>query len=203
MTSIKSQKGLTLIEVAVAIAIMAIIFVLSQQAISVASASFEISEKHNKRLEQIDRAWFYIRQDLQYILAHPMRQKYGDQIPPFRVEFGQESWMTLLRSNNPNPLSLLRTEKLRVAYKYEDEVISRHTWPDPADVDWDEATEQKILSGVERLEVRVLPPTAKSLKDRWPDKWIEPEGVPLAVEITLELKDRGEMKRVFTLNAGT
>ena len=196
------QQGLTLIEVSVAIAIMAIVYVLSQQAISIASASYEVSEKHSERIESIDQAWFLIKQDLRNILSYKMSRQYQDTIPPLVFEFGQETWLSLLRGSNPNPLSLLRTELQRVAYKLDEDVIVRYTWNDPAETDFEEAYEQKILSGVEKIEVRGLPPKAQSLKDRWVSEWKEPESLPLALEVTITLEDRGEMKRLFMLSDG-
>ena len=64
MNSYRSQQGLTLIEVAVAVAIMAVIFVLSQQTVSVSTDSFDTSERNAKRIEQIDRVWYFLKQDL-------------------------------------------------------------------------------------------------------------------------------------------
>ncbi len=199
MNSQKRQKGLTLVEVAVAVAIMAVIYVLSNQAISVATGAFEVSERAGKRIEKIDRAWFFIKQDLRNFLAHSVRQPFGGDVPPLVIEFGQPVWLALLRSGNPNPLSLPRTEMQRVAYKFEDEIITRYTWQDPSQVDFELAREQRILDGVENIEIKVLPPTAKSIDGPWVDKWTDLVSVPLAVEVVMTLQDRGEMRRVFTL----
>ena len=199
-----NQKGLTLVEVAVAVAIMAVIYTLSNQAISVATSAFEVSERAGKRIEKIDRAWFFIKQDLRHYLAYSVSPPFGQNISSFVIEFGQPIWLSLLRSDNPNPLLLPRTELQRVAYKFEEGLITRYTWNDPTQIDFDLANEQRLLDGVENVEIRVLPPTAKSTNDRWADKWVQQDDapVPFAAEVVLTLTDRGEMRRVFTLTDG-
>ena len=197
--SSKYQSGMTLLEVAVAVAIMAIIYVLSNQAISVASDAYQTSEKHGQRLESIDRAWFLIKEDLKYVLNEQVVKPQQEPLPPLSLEFQRDQLINVLRANNPNPTGLMRTDIMRIAYRLDEDVLVRMSWNDPAETDEEYMREQKILDGIEELRFEVLPPTARSI-DNWTDRWKELEQLPLAVRVTMNLKDRGEMIRIFALN---
>ena len=199
---LRAQRGLTLLEVLVATAILAMVFVLSQQTFDAASKAFERTSDQTQRLEQIDKAWFLLKQDLTHLLGHSVKRSFDSDIPPLVIEFGQEVWLALLRGNYENVLGLQRSELQRVAYKLEDNEIVRYSWYDPAGTDFDLAKKQKLLGGVERVEIAVLSAQARNLDGPWEDTWLQLSSLPLAVEITLETQDRGEMKRRFVLENG-
>ena len=211
-TNKKAQTGLTLLEVIVAVSIMAVIAVVSFQALSVVSDSSEISQEKLKRLKRIDRMWIILENDVRNILAVSKQSSAGvvaEAIPPLQVGgTNQDYWLMLLRGGVANPLGALRTEVKRVAYKLDEDIIYRYSWIDAYNLDEENAVPQKLLDGVEEILVRVLTPQARSLEaGPWEDTWPATRDntsvtLPMALEVTLTLKDAGDLRRIMTFVEG-
>lgn len=203
--SFRFQQGLTLLEVMVAVSILAVIAVLSYQALDVATDSSEISQERLAELKLLDRTWILMENDLRNALAYDKKPAFGDNIPAMQVG-GQEYWLIFLRGGHANPLNLVRSELMRVAYRIDDEVLWRYSWTDPHSIDEDSAQKQKLMEGVEEVAVRVLSPDATSFSGGpWTDTW-PAEGVtnqlPKAIEITLTFTKAGELMRLMALAPG-
>jgi general secretion pathway protein J len=143
--------------------------------------------------------------DLRNALAYDKKPAFGDNIPAMQVG-GQEYWLIFLRGGHANPLNLVRSELMRVAYRIDDEVLWRYSWTDPHSIDEDSAQKQKLMEGVEEVAVRVLSPDATSFSGGpWTDTW-PAEGVtnqlPKAIEITLTFTKAGELMRLMALAPG-
>lgn len=210
----RGVQGLTLIEVLIAVFILALVAVISFQSLDATIRSKEAVEDNLAKLARIDRAWLLIEADLKNTLSHTRRQTLGPgsggELPPMVIENGGDDyWMTILRGGHANPLNFIRTEVIRVGYRVEDDVLWRDVWYNLASVDSDEAQQQKIIDNVENIEVRLLPPEATSFSagpwsDRWPQQRSDEgvAGLPFAIEITMELEGRSEVKRLFSLVKG-
>lgn len=200
-----SERGVSLIEVVVAIAIMAVIAAGAYESLNAAGNAREGSETALARMERIDRTWLLIESDLRNALGYSLQATYGDPLPAMTFAFGQEYWLTLLRGGRANPLNFPRTELGRVGYRLQENTIWRDSWHNPASFDTDTARKQKLLSGVESIVVRALASTAKSPVDGpWVEEWPSggQEPLPAAIELTLTLEDKGELKRLFALVPG-
>ena len=208
----KRQSGLTLLEVLVAVGILAVISTVSFQVISVVTLSSEASQESLKRLKRLDRTWIVIENDVRNILPVLRTPQFGETIPSFTAGDGNdEYWMTLLRGGVANPLGLPRSEIQRVAYKLEDNVLSRYTWVDSYNLEEEEAFPQKLLDGLESIEVRVLLNNARSISaGPWDDSWpssntgsqasaATASQLPLAIEITMTLDNEEELRRFLPL----
>ena len=206
VVQMRGQQGLTLIEVAVAVAIMAIVATLSYQSLNVATSAGENSEAHIRRLEKIDRTWLLLETDLRNALGFEKKQLFEGSLPAMSVAFGEDYTLSFLRGGNANPLNFVRSEAMRVGYRLEEDTLWRHSWVDPANMEFDQARRQKLVDDVENITVRALSKQASSVAEGpWLESW-PPNGgnadLPLAVEVTLTLKDRGEIKRLFAMLPG-
>ncbi|TVZ37272.1 general secretion pathway protein J [Alteromonadaceae bacterium 2753L.S.0a.02] len=202
-----SQSGLTLLEVLIATFIMAMIASMAFGTLSVADRSREVSEDRMKDIQRIDRAWLMLENDLRNALSYAGGTAYGDLVPSMQVAYGDEFSLVFLRGGRANPLGFPRTELARVGYKLDqDQVLWRYTWVDPYNPDEDFARKQKVIEKVEDLKIQALPKQqAKGYKEGpWVDEWPQgpPDVFPLALEITIVLEDRGEIKRLFSLSPG-
>lgn len=201
------QGGLSLLEVLIAASIMATIATLAFSALQVVDRSREVSEERLTEFQQLDRAWLMLEADISNSLAYASRSSFGDTLPALTISYTEDYWLNLLRGGKANPLGVFRTELLRVAYRLDDEgVLWRDTWYDPGNVDPDLARQQKVLEGVNEVEVRVLPNTANSIAEAaWSEEW-PPQGnpaiLPYAIRISLDVEGRGELERMFTLQVG-
>ncbi len=209
----KIQRGITLIEVLIAVIIMAMIGTISYQSLDATISSKEVVEKHIKELAKIDRAWLLIEADLRNMVNHQVTQAYGvgsgGKLPPMVLANTDEKyWMVVLRGGHANPLNFIRSELIRVGYRVQEEILWRDVWYDLGSNDVDQARQQKIIDGVEGVEVRILTPAATSFSggpwtDSWPFQGANPDDMPLAVEIKLRLKgDEAEISRLFALVKG-
>ena len=211
MSKSRSQLGFTLVEVMLALVIMAMIALLSAQAFNTASTGSAATREAMDRIAEIDRAFFLIETDLQNAIPRAVIDQFGKPIPPMYVTDSDDYWMTVMRGGLENPLFLPRTEEVRVGYRYIEESIWRDTWYDPRETEQEEARPQKILTGVDSMQVRVLPAKTQGRSisvagGPWLQDWPENSGVagklPSAIEVTFELKDMGEVKRLFGVLPG-
>ena len=206
-SGLRQQAGLSLLEVLIAAAIMATIATLAFGSLQVADRAREVSEERLTDFQKLDRAWLMLEDDLRNALGYQSRSSFGDAIPALQISYTEDYWLNLLRGGKANPLGVFRTELLRVAYRTdEDDVLWRDSWYDPGNVDPEQARQQKVLEGVNEVEVRVLPDTANSVgEDAWSEEWPlagKDATLPLAIRITLDIEGRGELERVFMMQLG-
>ena len=204
----RTAAGFTLIEVMIAVTIMAMIAIMTGQAFSTAITSSEATQEAIDRIAKVDRVWVLLETDVRNVL--PARPEVSGQqpIPPVYIDPSEEYRLTLLRGGYANPLRLPRTELVRIGYRFEDNALWRDTWVNIADNDERNATPRKILDGIEDLFVKALPSTSSATVsggpwgERWPATGQAAENLPAAIEITLKLEDFGEVKRIYSLLPG-
>ena len=203
------QRGFTLIEVMIAIVIMAMIAVMTSQSFTAAIASSEATQEAIDRIAAVDRIWVLLETDMRNVIPAMPKVPRGKPIPPVFIDPSEEYRLTLLRAGYANPLRLPRTEVVRVGYRFEDNAIWRDTWFNISESDEREARPQIILEGVEDLFIKALPnvPNRSSVsggpwQDRWPVSGQLPQTLPAAIEITLITEDFGEVKRIYSILPG-
>lgn len=203
----KHAVGFTLIEVMVAVFIMAIIGTMTGSVFHSAMMNSEATEEANKRIAEVDRIWVMLETDFRNAIPKLQNSRQGTPLPAMRVsDSSDDYWLTLLRGGLANPLLQPRTEMVRIGYRIEDKTIWRDTWYDIRMTDQTDARSRKILEGVEDIKIRLLSPRATSLSaGPWELDWParnRPDSLPLAVEITFELEDFGEVLRLYSLYPG-
>ncbi len=199
-------RGFTLLEVMVAIGVMALVAAGAYLSINAAATSSEVTRETLRRFERIDRTWVLMEGDLRNAVARITKLYYGRPIPAMRVDFNSEYRLELLRGGWANPLLLPRSELARIGYRLEDGLLWRDTWYDPSQVEPEQATQQKLIDGVEEMTVRLLPQQAQSVDSGpWLDEWPgnqPPMALPVAVEVTLTFDDLGDVTRLFEVLPG-
>jgi len=208
---VKKSSGFTLIEILLALAIMATLAVLAAQSFNTAVNTVGSSEDAMDRLAEIDGAMVLMETDLRNAMAVQRfpTSTTGKPLPAMSVAPTEDYVLTLLRGGVANPLMQRRTEEARVGYRFIEETLWRDTWFDPTEHEETEARKRRILRGLESFSVRVLPPKPVSiLDDQWRENWpavtggpnVPNETLPLAVKVKFELKDMGEVERIFILS---
>lgn len=207
MMSYGRQAGISLLEVLVASTIMATIATLSFGALDVSDRSKTISEEKMLDLQQFDRSWVLLENDLRNALSYPGPDLNGDIVYAMQISYGEEYSLIFLRGGRANPLGLPRTELARVGYRVKEGVLWRDLWVDPFNADIDYARQQKVIEGVEDIKIRALASDAKGYKEgpwleEWPSRSGAPDKLPLAIEVTIETESRGQISRLFMLTPG-
>ena len=199
----KGQRGFTLIEVIVAVAIAAILSVMAFQAMQQAMKNRDDIKRHAARLRAMQYTMRSLVQDLSQLNPRPVRQPVGvDYLPAIAISTDNQFIFT--RGGWSNPTGLERSSLQRVRYTFRDNVLYRDYWLvldatlDPQPIS------RQLLDGVQNFQVRFLD-ESHNWQQTWPPAsatggaatLIEQARLPLAVEITLELKDFGVLTRVI------
>ena len=130
----------------VALAVMAIVAVLTAQSFHTASRSSESILEAMERMAEVERALVLFETDLKYATEKVYQARFGDPVPPLYVSLGDDYWMTVMRGSVANPLFQARTEEVRVGYRYVDDEIWRDTWFNPTLTEEEDARTQKVLT---------------------------------------------------------
>ena len=214
----KGQRGFTLIEVIVAVAIAAILSVMAFQAMQQAMKNRDDIKRHAARLRAMQYTMRSLVQDLSQLNPRPVRQPVGvDYLPAIAISTDNQFIFTRGGWSNPTGLERSSLQRVgwqtsavrdgclqRVRYTFRDNVLYRDYWLvldatlDPQPIS------RQLLDGVQNFQVRFLD-ESHNWQQTWPPAsatggaatLIEQARLPLAVEITLELKDFGVLTRVI------
>lgn len=207
--------GFTLIEVMIAMAITAFVSMIAYTSLSSVLSAAEGLRENSDRIYEVNRAWMIISRDLRHFAVRPVRDEFGEVEPA--ITGGELARFTLsfTRAGWHNPNARPRSNLQRVNYRLEDEALWRDTYDVLDRAGNSEPQSVLLLDDVEYLGVAFLPSLDALQRDRasveletanWDDNWVRdpslPEdtlGAPVAVEISLQLNDWGEIRRIYAL----
>lgn len=198
--------GFTLIELLVAMAIVAVIGVMALGGLSEVIKKRDVAKTRAERWREIQFAMRIVEQDLSQIQPRPTRDELGETAVPavfadpnaqYALEFSRGGWS--------NPAGFKRGTVLRVAYSWEDDKLVRLYWPVMDRTLSTPPVKGDLLTGVQDFEIRFLDPSGQ-----WQMQWppigaAGPEAFvsrPRAIEVTIELKDFGTIRRLVETSSG-
>ena len=193
------MKGFTLLELIVVLAIFAVLSVMAYGGLStVLTARTHVAQALD-RTAALQKGYLRLRNDFQQLRARPARDGYGEVQPALLVQ--PDGGVEFTRSGWRNPLSQPRSALERVAYRLDDRRLMRQSWRVLDRAQESTPVEVAVLDQVEELAWRFL-----DAKLEWHDAWppaattvgSAPAPPPLAVELTLQLKDLGEVRFLFS-----
>lgn len=193
-------RGFTLLELLVAIAILALVAVGSYRLLfdTISTRDQGLTREH--ALRDLQRAEMIMQRDLLQVAPRSIRDEFGDARPAFYLP--QENAMEFTRRGWRNPLQEARSDLVRVRYQVENGQLIREHWQmlDRSRT----STPQKtvLLDKVSdfRLQVRA--------NGNWTSNWplltqtqSDARTLPLpdAVEIRFTLPPWGDIRRVILL----
>jgi len=197
MSRWRQQRGFTLIELMVAMAIFAIMSLMAYQGMQSVFSTREQTDAESKRLQAIQMTFLDLQRDLEFISVREIRDEYGDRQPAFKLAEGGIYRLELSRDGLRNPAQLPRSSLQRIAYSLTDKHLYRVRWPVLDRAPDTPAIKRLLLEDVEDLSIRVL-----DEKGEWQHDWPLPGQnriLPRAVEVSLTLPDRGRLSRLFLL----
>jgi general secretion pathway protein J len=195
------MRGFTLLELIVVLAIFAVLSVLAYGGLSsVLTARARVADAL-ERTTALQKGYLRLRNDFQQLRDRPIRDDYGVTQPALLVQ--HDGTVEFTRSGWRNPLSLPRAALERVAYRIEEGRLLRRSWRVLDRGQNVEPVEAVVLDQVEEAAWRFL-----DAKLEWQTNWPEaasllnanpanPPAPPQAVELTLQLKDLGEVRYLF------
>jgi general secretion pathway protein J len=194
------HRGFTLMEVLVTVVIMAVIGLASAAVINAIMRTSEQSEKAIARLEKLQYSMLILEQDIRQIVARDN--------PTGRYIFIDEGRLGFVRSGWFNPRGLFpRSELQPVAYVIREGNLVREHFNFVDVSESSEPVSRIVLEGVTAFTARPLErgsigeQARASQRNNSGDR-ADLEGLPPALEITIETEAWGTIKRVFLINDG-
>ncbi|HEU0224461.1 MAG TPA: type II secretion system minor pseudopilin GspJ [Steroidobacteraceae bacterium] len=192
--------GFTLLEILVAVAIFAMMGVLSYRAVHESRLQSEVASSHMDRLREVQRAVHLLVADFRTLAPRPVRELIGDGYrASLQRDINAIALFELTHAGWPNGAGTPRGTLQRVRYRLEERKLIREHWTVTDPTLANEPVKRELLEGVERVEIRYLGPGRE-----WDAQWPPPGSVgerglrarPLAVEITIVVDGWGELKRL-------
>ena len=192
-------SGFTLIEVMIAMAIFAILAVLSYTGLQSVITSKTGTEAQLERLQQLQITMLNISSDLQQLsnrdghdslrgLLHRLSTQNSDYL----LEFTRSGWR--------NPANQPRSTLQRVAYQLDEDRLVRIYWRYVDRADEEDRVDRVLMDNVQSLQLRFLD-DENQWQDNWPSAMAlttgDPVGLPKAVEVELEMADWGKITRLI------
>jgi len=210
----REQRGFTLIEVLIAMAITAVIALLAYTSLSTVIAGVESVRREADYTYQLNRAFQLLSRDLRQVVERPIRDELDGTESALEGGPLARQTLALTRAGWHNTVGLPRSTLQRVAYYLDDQQLIRASWAVLDRVGAAEPNEVVLLDNVETFEVQFLDQVSQLRINRgieldrrfWADNWLadvsQPGsvvGLPAAVLIRLQLVDWGEIERLYVL----
>ena len=174
----------------------------------------ESTRENSERAYAINRAWMIITRDLRQFVNRPIRDEFGEAEPALQGGTAARFPLSLTRTGWHNPVAQPRSNLQRVNYRLEDNALWRDSYTVLDRAGDTEPVSVMLLEGVEDFQLVFLPSlelaqgNASSLDTRqWPESWIPDSSQPntelappLALQLSLQLSDWGEMRRLYELS---
>ena len=206
MKHVSTQKpaGFTLLELLVAVAVFAILSSMAYGGLRNVIDNSKQTELSMQRLQQVQLAMLKISRDFTQLSQRNIRDEYGNPNNYIMAGEGGDVFIEFSRGGRRNPAQLQRSHLQRVAYKLEENTLSRLHWPHLDRTQEMQAYESVLLEDVENASIRFL-----DSSNEWHNEWppLSATGQPgdaavalSAIEFTLELQDWGELVRIFQVS---
>lgn len=209
------QRGFTLIEVLIALAITAVVATIAYTSLSTVISAIDSLRESARRSTEINRAWLILSRDMNQFVYRPVRDEFGATEPAMAGGPAARFMLSFTRAGWHNFSGQQRSTLERVNYRLADNALWRDSYPVLDRAGDTEPREVMLLDGVEYLELRFLGNLGelRTLRDssdvdtrQWTESWAVDSTVPgsdqpppAAVEVRLELEDLGEMRRLYAL----
>ncbi|MBQ4859955.1 type II secretion system minor pseudopilin GspJ [Pseudoalteromonas sp. MMG007] len=191
------QRGFTLLEVMVALGILAFVIIATHQILDSTTKAKDASDEKIAELNGLQTTFRLMDQDFSQMTKRAVRNESGDVQEQYLlagryVLESQYDGIAFVRDGWVNPINLLpRSELQAVGYRVLDDNLERVYRVYVDQLDNMEPRVQRILENVEELKFEFLDD-----KSAWQEQW-EIKALPKAVAVTLQQIEAEPIRRVF------
>ncbi|MFB6259459.1 MAG: type II secretion system minor pseudopilin GspJ [Thiohalorhabdaceae bacterium] len=203
----RGAKGMTLLELLVAMALFALLATASYTALQQGITTQDRLQETRVFWRRLESVFSLIERDLIQARNRAPRKPGRREARAFQAGVAGsggagEELFRFTRGGHTSFREGPVSPYLRIAYRFREGKLQRVTWPRldaPAGAQPREAT---LLSDLSETEVRFFHPEENRWVERWPPLATEQAApLPVAVELTLEFEDHGRYKRLFHVGA--
>jgi general secretion pathway protein J len=199
-----SPRGFTLLELLVALAIFTVIGAAAYTGLFAVLEARDATRAESERLAAVQYAVDTFVDDLTQATDRSVRSVQPRQRAPLYAPGPDiEPLLAVTRGGWPNPAGLPRSTLARVEWLLDDRQLLRQTRARPDAPDQVEPVRRRVLERVDAVDLRF-----QDAEGEWSPRWPPlnaPDSaamLPRAVEVTLELADWGEVRRLVALPPG-
>ncbi len=190
--------GFTLLELLVALSLFAVLSVIAYGGLRSVLDADRASQQQAERLARMQTLYAILSRDLRQAVDRPVRDAFGDTLPPLMAQYDQ---LEFSRSGRRNPAALPRSKLQRIAYHFRDNKLLRLSWAVLDRAQDSSANEQILLDDIDQFSLSFL-----DRNDRWLSSWPPSGGqrqplppLPRAVEIGFDSEAWGHIEWTFAL----
>lgn len=191
-------RGFTLIEMIVALAIFAVLGVVTGRIVSQTVDNFAVVTERGARLVEVQRAMQVMQRDLLQLIDRPIRDPLGDPREALLIQ--TDGTIEFTRTGWQNPLQRPRSNLQRVVYRLEGDVLYRAYFltmdltPDA------EPQVQQLLTGIDNFEVLALDVSGNEYAF-WPvaGNAQDPSRALGGIKLRFEMEPYGVIERLWSV----
>lgn len=196
------QHGFTLIEILVAVVILAILALAAYGGLDALIKAREITQTHDREFHRLQLTIATLSRDLQQAATRPIRLASGEIEPAMVGGPNDIPALAFTRAGQPNPLLKPRSSLQRIAYTVDNGKLVRLIFPVLDRASPLEPERQVLLPDVRSIGFAFMDENDKP-DDNWPPLNSEPgtydRRLPIAIQVTLDTKHWGVIQRLITI----
>ena len=212
----KKTSGFTLLELLLAVFIFALISTGAYQVFNVAQRNASVISEKQKRIRDISLSLEIIEKDFTQLSPRFWRDPFSDAITPsLQTDYSGNYLVHLVRAGWRNPLGINRSEQQAVVYRLEDDKLQREYTQHLDNISSTVAVKTILLDKVNSISIRYLDRSNGEWNENWPPSSsensvqstnVQEEQIllylPVAIELTIDLEDVGELVSIIPLSPG-
>ena len=214
----QNKAGFTLLELLLAVFIFALISTGAYQVFNIAQRNASLISEKQKRIRDVSLSLEIIEKDFTQLTPRFWRDPFSDAITPsLQTDYTDNYLVRLIRAGWRNPLGSNRSDQQAVAYRIEEDKLLREYSQHLDNISSTQATKTVLLDRVSNISLRYLDRNNGEWLEHWPPNSSGNQAVlqdtneqteslsiylPIAIELTLELEDFGELVSIILLSSG-